>query len=215
MNTINLAFFEDNHSYRNSMSVFIIGDERFNLIGDFSNCLEIKQKLAALNKAPHVVLMDIDMPQKSGIEGVRELKQILPDCQILMLTTFEDEKNIFDAICAGASGYLLKRSQPEDILQACIDVLQGGAPINPIIAKKVLNAFQSIQTSSKAITETLTAKEKEILTCLVNGNSYKMTASKMDISIDTVRSHIKKVYSKLHVNSMNEAVAKAIKHGLV
>ena len=196
------------------LSIFIISDERFCLLADYPDCLTINDNLKSLSAAPRIVLMDIDMPKKSGIEGVKEIKALFPNCDVLMLTSMEDEKNIFDAICAGASGYLLKRTQPDDILNACIDAVNGGAPITPIIAKKVLAAFQSINTVSSKSPDALTPKEKQILSSLVNGNSYKMIAAELDFSIDTVRSHIKKVYSKLHVNSMNEAVAMAIKHGL-
>jgi DNA-binding NarL/FixJ family response regulator len=211
---INIAIFDDNNAFRNSLSIYIISDNRFVFLADYPNALNIASNLNALSIVPEVVLMDIDMPGKTGIEGVKEIKNLYPNCNVLMLTSFEDEKNIFDAICAGASGYLLKRTQPDDILQACIDSVNGGAPITPIIAKKVLAAFQSITTSSNNNIENLTLKEKEVLSSLVNGNSYKMIANHLNMSIDTVRSHIKKIYAKLHVNSMNEAVAKAIKHGL-
>jgi DNA-binding NarL/FixJ family response regulator len=211
---INIIIFDDNNFFRNSLSIFIISDERFSLLADYPDCLTIKDNFKNLSSAPRIVLMDIDMPKKSGIEGVKDIKALFPNCDVLMLTSMEDEKNIFDAICAGASGYLLKRTLPEAILQACIDAVNGGAPITPTIAKKVLAAFQSINTASSKSPESLTPKEKQILSSLVNGNSYKMIAAEHSISIDTVRSHIKKVYTKLHVNSMNEAVAMAIKHGL-
>lgn len=152
------------------------------------------------------------MPGTSGIEGVRLAKQAYPGVHVLMFTVFDDDKKIFDAICAGADGYLLKKTPPEKILEALKDVYNGGAPITPSIARKVLHFFPKAPLQD---TEPLTEKEREVLLQLVNGKSYKQVAAELKISIETVRTHIKHIYSKLHVSSMSQAVAKAINQKIV
>lgn len=157
--------------------------------------------------------MDIDMPGTNGIDGVRLAKAVHPAVNIIMFTVFDDDKKIFDAICAGADGYLLKKTAPEKIIEALRDVYQGGAPVTPSIAKKVLHAFPKKNDESNAAL--LTAKEREILQHLVSGKSYKQVAAATGTGIETIRTHIKRMYSKLHVHSMSQAVAKAIQQRII
>src|SRR6185312_1023189 len=159
---------------------------------------------------PNIVLMDIGLPNISGIEGVRTVKENLEDIQILMFTVFEDDEKIFEAIKAGASGYLLKKSSPEEIIEAVKSLYMGGAPMSASIARKVIESFQHHNTAKKNDYE-LTTRETEILNSLIDGLSYKKLAEKYFISISTVRTHIGHIYEKLHVNSKAQAVAKALK----
>jgi len=157
------------------------------------------------------VLMDIQMPGKDGIEGVKIIKKNFPEIRIIMQTVVEDEERIFASICNGASGYLLKTTTPSRLLQAIVEVYEGGAPMTPAIAGKVLEKFRRQSPPSSGELNDLSIREKEILKCLVEGMSYKMIASSCKISIDTVRFHIRNIYEKLHVSSKSEAVAKALR----
>lgn len=210
---INVLIFEDNPHYREGMMAVIDVTPPFKVAAAFPDCEKLLDRIAAAK--PDIILMDIGMPGLSGIEAVVLIRKHYPDIPILMQTVFEEEDKIFAAICAGASGYLLKNAGPVKLLEAMKEVLEGGAAFTPVIAKKVMNMFQqqSAQSSSEFIE--LSKREKEILQCLVNGMSYKMIADHCDISIETVHSHIKKIYEKLHVHSMSEAVAKAIRNHLV
>jgi len=164
---------------------------------------------------PEIVLMDIDMPGISGIEAVRIIREKFPEVQVMMQTVFEDNEKVFDSICAGASGYLLKNSLSEQIISAIRELKNGGAPMSPGIAKKVIHRFQEQNPYIKGEDFKLTEREKEVLTCLVKGMSYKMIADACFVSVDTVKFHIKKIYEKLHVNSKSEAVVKAMKNKIV
>lgn len=153
--------------------------------------------------------MDIDMPVENGLQGLRNIRAAGNEVNVLMLTVFDDNERVFQAVCYGASGYILKSTRPEKIIEAIFDVHNGGAPMTPSIAKQVLKLFsQPFQQSSDI--QTLTPREHDVLSLLVRGFSYKMAASEMQISIETFRFHIKNIYAKLHVNSKSEAVAKAI-----
>ena len=162
-----------------------------------------------------VVLMDINMPGISGIEAVHIIKEKFPAVQILMQTVFEDNDKIFAAICAGASGYMLKKTTPQKMLEAVEETYQGGAPMSPSVAGKVLQMFRSQSNITKHEFIQLSVREKEILSLLVKGKSYKMIAVECFISTDTVSTHVRHIYEKLHVHSKSEAVAKAIKQKLV
>jgi DNA-binding NarL/FixJ family response regulator len=160
--------------------------------------------------------MDIEMPETNGLQGIRKIREVNNDIKIIVLTVFEDNQNVFDAICGGANGYLLKKSSPLQIVEAIRDVLEGGAPMTPSIANKVLKLLADSNLSVQQKNDYgLTKREKEILHSLVNGNSYKMIAAEQEITIDTVKSHLKKIYQKLQVHSQTEAVAKAIKNKIV
>jgi DNA-binding NarL/FixJ family response regulator len=181
------------------------------LLGAFENPLEVINHVKEYD--PDLLLMDIDMPGMSGIEAVAKVRTIDRNIPILMLTVFDDNQHVFDAICAGASGYLLKKHISAKLFSAIDEVMEGGAPMSPSIARMVLQAMQQKKINDNPYQ--LTPKEKEVLTSLSKGNSYKMIGVEHAISIDTVRSHIKKIYEKLHVHSQTEAVSKAIHEKLV
>jgi DNA-binding NarL/FixJ family response regulator len=167
---------------------------------------------------PDVVMMDIEMPGVNGIEGVRQIKKNFTKINVLMQTSFEDDDKVFNAICAGASGYILKNTMPARILESIVEVYQGGSPMSPSVARKVLGFLQQPQADfakTDVPDYNLSNREKEVLSCLVKGMSYKMIADTCHISYETVRSHMKNIYEKLHVASMTEAVAKAINQRLV
>jgi DNA-binding NarL/FixJ family response regulator len=205
---IKVAIVEDNNMLRNSLGNLISNTEGMTCVVTLSNLSNV---ISEFNRAqPEIVLMDIGLPNISGIEGVRTVKSNLPEVQILMFTVFDDDDKIFEAIRAGAMGYLLKRTPPEEIIEAIRELHGGGAPMSASIARKVIQAFQKPQENSLEEYQ-LTAREKEILFSLVDGLSYKKMAEKYSVSISTVRTHICNVYTKLHVHSKSQAVSKALK----
>jgi DNA-binding NarL/FixJ family response regulator len=187
--------------------------ESFFLAGTYTDARQAVTKIK--KDRPDVVLMDIKMPGISGIQAVRTIKSAFPDLQILMQTVFEDNDKVFAAICAGASGYILKSNSSATLLEAITNVYLGGSPMSPPIARKVLQLFQHQFAHIPQDFQDLTPREKQVLACMVKGQSYKMIADECQISFNTVHTHIKKVYSKLHVNSASEAVAKAIQQRIV
>ncbi|QDA59581.1 response regulator [Hymenobacter jejuensis] len=210
-----VLIYEDNADLRTSLSQLLSGYPGLELAGALGNCMQAETDIARLS--PDVVLMDIDMPGISGIEGLRRIKAVAPKVNVVMLTVFEENDRVFDAICAGADGYLLKKTPPAKLLDAIGEVRAGGAPMTPAIARQVLRLFPKAPpkvVAEDAVTANLSAREQEILSLLVEGYSYKMIAADRGISLDTVRSHIKKIYEKLHVRSMTEAVSKALRQGL-
>jgi DNA-binding NarL/FixJ family response regulator len=208
---IKIILYDDNQALRLSLEALIADEPDFELLASMSNAETVKQDLEQMQ--PDVVLMDIDMPKVNGVDAVRFIRQINQQLPIVMLTVFDDNENIFNAICAGASGYILKRYASEEIPKAIRNVLTGGAPMTGSVARKVLQMVP--QASTEKEVNNLSEKETEILKLLVQGFSYKMIAGETHISIDTVRFHIKKIYDKLHVHSATEAVSKAIKNNLV
>ncbi|GIK59448.1 MAG: DNA-binding response regulator [Ignavibacteriaceae bacterium] len=204
---ISVVIVEDDEQIRKGISALIESADEFVLKGAFADCQTLLSKLDDI--LPDVFIMDISMPGMSGIECVSKIKSIYPAANIVMLTVYEDDAQIFDSLRAGASGYILKRTPLEQILDAIKDVNAGGAPMTPSIAKRVLSFFN--EPDKKTIEYNLTRREKEILQELVNGLSYKKIADTLFISLDTVRSHIKNIYQKLHVSSKSGAVAKALK----
>ena len=207
-----IALCEDNESFRESLTQFIEDTPGFSVTASLSSAQEI---ISIVKKnLPDLILMDVDMPGMTGIQATSLIKSNFPEVQVLILTVYEDEEKIFDAILAGASGYLLKKTPPLKIIEAIKEIREGGASMSSSIVKKVLSYFQ--QTPQQRSNEyTLSQRELSILKCLVNGDSYKMIADNCNISIGTVRSHINNIYKKLHINSKSEAVAKAIKERLV
>jgi DNA-binding NarL/FixJ family response regulator len=204
---IAVVIVEDDEQIREGISTLIKSTDGFILNGAFGDCQALLKNLADIS--PDVFLMDISMPGMSGIECTAKIKSACPEANIIMLTVYEDDTQIFDSLRAGASGYILKRTPLQEIIEAIKDVHSGGAPMTPSIAKRVLNHFNE---AGKKIDEyNLTSREKEILNELINGLSYKKIAEALFISLDTVRSHIKNIYQKLHVSSRSEAVAKVIK----
>ncbi|MBX7052623.1 MAG: response regulator transcription factor [Flavobacteriales bacterium] len=212
---IRVMVYEDNPELRESLQVLINGSVGMTCIATFSGCVNAGEEARILQ--PDVILMDIDMPGMNGIEGVKQVRAIRPETHVIMLTVFDDNERVFEAVCAGASGYLLKRTPDEKIIEAIRDVQTGGAPMTSRIARQVLQLFagQQPKEAGTIIDYQLTKRETEALSWLVKGYSYKMIAENMEVSIDTVRAHIKKIYEKLHVHSMNEAVAKAIRQKIV
>jgi DNA-binding NarL/FixJ family response regulator len=209
---IKIVLYEDNAQLREGLSMLLNGSEGFEVIQAFRNCNNVVAEVEALK--PDIVLMDIDMPGINGIEGLKLIRQKNLLVKVLMLTVFDDNKNVFDAIRNGANGYLLKKTPPAKLLEYIQEAHTGGAPMSSSIATQVLRMFSEVH-SPTGDDYRLSEREKEVLQLLVNGFSYKMIASEMYISIDTVRSHIKKIYEKLHVNSKSEAVAKAFKNKIV
>ena|SRR5258705_7047850 len=207
MSGIKVVIFDDNNSLRDSITMLLQDTADFTLAGSYSHCLDVTENIK--DTKPDVVIMDIDMPGMNGIEGVKLIRKNFPTVQILMLTVFDDEEKVFAAIKAGANGYILKNAQPKNLLHAISEVYNGGAPMTPGIARKVLHQFQTMLPEEEKDYH-LSIREKEVLGLLVNGLSYKMIAGKLNITYDTVRAHMKKIYEKLHVASMTEAVAKAI-----
>lgn len=210
---INVVIFEDNLLLRESLYQLIKGTEGLNCAGAFANCDDIIFNLKKTE--PQVVLMDIQMPGMNGIEGVKMINKHFPEIKVIMQTVVEDDDKIFASICSGASGYLLKNTTPARLLQAIVEVNEGGAPMTPSIAQKVLEKFRRQSPSSTNELNHLSDREKEILECLVQGMSYKMIAAECKISTDTVRHHIRHIYEKLHVHSKSEAVVKAMKGKMV
>jgi DNA-binding NarL/FixJ family response regulator len=202
---------EDNDDYRDSLVAFLDEDPELICCGAFAHANKVVEVVKSCQ--PDVILMDIDMPGKNGIEALKEIKQYFPGVEVMMLTVFEDRANVFEAICSGASGYLLKNSSPELIARSMKEITQGSVPMTPVIARKILQLFQKPVKPDIALQ--LTSQEQQVLKLLVDGLSYKMIAAKLNIVIDTVRFHIKKIYYKLHVHSAPEAVAKAIRENLI
>jgi len=213
MKDIRVCIFEDNTPLRESLFDLVDASEGFVCVGAFANCEDVVSKITPIK--PDVILMDIEMPVVSGIEAVRMVKEKFPEVKILMETIFDDNDKIFHSICNGAEGYILKNTPPEEILDSIKEIYEGGAPMTPAIAVKVLRMFKHNLASEKDDSFRLTTREKEILKCLVDGMSYKMIADSCFISVTTVHGHIKNIYEKLHVHSKSEAVAKAIKGRIV
>ncbi len=209
---INVILYEDNPQLREGLAMLLNGSEGFEVIGAFKNCNNVVSEVDALK--PDVILMDIDMPGTNGIEGLKLIRQMNTNVKILMLTVFDDNKNVFEAVRNGANGYLLKKTPPAKLLEYIQEAHTGGAPMSSSIATQVLKMFSQVHSTVNSDYH-LSEREKQVLQWLVNGYSYKMIAAEMFISIDTVRSHIKKIYEKLHVNSKSEAVAKAFKDKIV
>jgi len=205
---VSILLFEDNRLLRESIEGLIKLQPGFGLCGAYENALAIRDHLAS---GPDLILMDIDMPGMNGIEAVKVVRQQNKAVPIIMLTVFDDNNHVFEALQAGASGYLLKKHISSKLFDAMYEVLDGGAPMSPVIAKMVIDSLQKSPRNDYQ----LTPREHEVLVRLSQGNSYKMIAAASGISIDTVRTHIKKIYEKLHVHSQTEAVSKAIQERLV
>ncbi len=205
---IRIVIYEDNPQLREGLSMLIDAEPGFEVMAAYKNCSNVEEEVEALN--PDLVLMDIDMPLVNGIEGLKLIRKTNSKIKILMLTVFDDNKNVFEAIRSGANGYILKKTLPEKLVEYIKEAQSGGAPMTSSIATQVLNMFSSMNRE-EGEDYNLSDREKQVLQLLVDGYSYKMIAAEMFIAIDTVRSHIKKIYEKLHVNSKSEAVAKACK----
>lgn len=210
---IKVAIFEDNKMLRESLQQLVNNQEDMYCTGAFPDANKLIRNMQMAN--PDVVMMDINMPGISGIEAVQIIKEKFPQVQILMQTVFEENDKIFAAICAGASGYMLKKTVPQKMIEAIRETHLGGAPMTASVAVKVLQMFRSQSATEQKEYIDLSEREKEILTLLVKGKSYKAVASECFISIDTVSTHVRHIYEKLHVHSKSEAVAKAINQKLI
>ena len=215
MSQTNIAIFENNDAYRNSLALYFLECPDIVVSATYSDGKNAAQRIA--DSGAELVLMDIDMPGVNGIEATREIKQHHPATQVLILTVFDENERVFDAICAGADGYILKSSPPHEIVRAIQDCMNGGSPISASIARKVLQLFAhpALRPAATSQLPGLTDKEKLVLQQLVEGDSYKMIAEHLNISLDTVRFHIRNIYQKLHVNSATEAVSLALRRRLL
>jgi DNA-binding NarL/FixJ family response regulator len=210
---IKVAVFEDNKKLRESLEQLINSSATMVCTGAFADANKLIHSIQLSN--PDVVMMDINMPGISGIEAVKTIKEKFPHIRILMQTVFDDNDKIFAAICAGASGYMLKKTTPQKMLEAIYETYLGGAPMTPSVAAQVLQMFRLQSSVEKTEFIDLSEREKEILGLLVKGKSYKGIAAACFISIDTVGTHVRHIYEKLHVHSKSEAVAKAIFQKLI
>ena len=209
---IRVSIYEDNDPLRSSLSHLVMGSGTMELCGAWPDCSSV---LANCRRdKPEVVLMDIDMPGISGIEATALIKSEFPEISILIFTVFNDRNKVFDALRAGASGYLLKKTGAMQIIEAITELFNGGSPMTGEIARMVLDFFSKTLAGPNS-EYALSGREMDVLKCIVNGDSYKMIADSCCISIGTVRSHINSIYKKLHVNSKSEAVIKALKERLV
>ena len=206
---IRIAIVEDNSALRSSLESLFNHTEGMKCVASMNNLLNVVSEIGV--SKPDIVLMDIGLPHISGIEGVRTVKTNYPQVLVLMFTVFEDDDKIFEAIRSGASGYLLKKTPPAEIIEAIRELFYGGAPMRSSIARKVIQSFQKEVGPSPAKYQ-LTARENEILFSLVDGLSYKKIAEKYCVSISTIRTHISSIYNKLHVNSKAQAVARVLKN---
>ena len=206
-----IILYDDNETLGQSLQLMIEEEADMEVLALMPNAETVVEDIKVLK--PDVVLMDIDMPNVNGVEAVRHIRKIYEQMPIIMLTVFEDNENIFNAICAGASGYILKRSATDEIPAAIRNVLTAGAPMTGIVARKVLQMVPGKETKKEEFN--LSVHETTVLQLLVKGYSYKMIALELNVAIDTVRFHIKKIYDKLHVHSATEAVSKALKHKIV
>lgn len=204
-----VAIIEDNARFREELAALIASAKDLELAGSAGSAEEALAKIPAL--APNVVVMDINLPGASGIECTAKLRELLPDVQILMLTVYDDTDSIFRALQAGATGYLLKRAHPRDILNGIREVKEGGAPMSSHIARKVVESFSrpAVVAPADPEMESLTPREREILDLLAEGFLYKEIADKLSVSYSTVQTHVERIYRKLQVHSRSQAVARA------
>ncbi len=205
---ITVSIVEDNDQLRTTLCRLIDREEDLRCLSQFATAEAALENLP--KERPKVVLMDINLPGINGVECVRKLKQVAPEILVVMLTAYEDTENIFNALAAGATGYLLKRAPKAELLEAIREVNQGGSPMTTHIARKVVQSFQKAGASSQP-TENLSAREQEVLDCLSHGFLYKEIAEKLGISYETVHTYIRRIYEKLQVRTRTEAVAKFLR----
>lgn len=212
--SIKVICFDDNKNLLESVAMLFSTTNNIQLLASYNSyhtILEITEE-----KKPDVILMDIDMPPLNGIDAVKRLRTKFPELPVLMLTGFEDDEKVFASLCAGANGYILKNTKMDSLISQVREVFEGGAPMTPIIARKVLNQFAKIQPQKMNDENyNLSNREKEVLQLLVQGKSYKMIADELHVSYETVHSHIRKIYQKLQVNSVGEAVSKTISKNIL
>jgi DNA-binding NarL/FixJ family response regulator len=209
---IGVMIYEDNNSLRETLAGLINFSKGLLLLGEYPRADRVVSQVKEAN--PDVILMDIDLPGVNGIEAVKQVRQLNRQVRIVMLTVFDDNRHVLEAICAGASGYILKKYISDHLLEAIDQVMRGEAPMSPGIARMVIESMHRVVSPTDDVYQ-LTPREKEILGKLSGGSSYKLIAAELSLSIDTVRSHIKNIYGKLQVHSQIEAVNKAAKERLI
>lgn len=212
MKTISVAIYEDNDKLRDVLTLLIGNTENFHVEGSYANCMTVKDE--TLMHRPDVVIMDIDMPGCSGIDGVRIIKEIDVTIKVIMHTVFDDDEKLFACLSNGADGYLLKRDTSVQLISAIREVIDGGAPMSPGIARKVLTAFHKPKEPAGGEYH-ITEREQQVLQLLARGFSYRMIGIEYSISPETVKRHLKNIYQKLHVQCGPEAVAKAIRERII
>ncbi len=213
MENIRIAIFDDNKRFRESLALLFEANPGFDVVGSFPDVLTVLDDVDTC--VPEVVLMDIDMPSVNGISAVKQIREKFPKLPVIMLTSFDEDDKVFQSICAGAMGYLLKNTQPANLIEAVNEVRQGGAPMTPSIARKVMLHFQQQNRPAKGDDYNLSDREKEVLALLVKGLPLKTIGDQLFVSRETVKTHIKNIYSKLHVNCAAEAVAKTLQQKLL
>jgi DNA-binding NarL/FixJ family response regulator len=211
-NEIKVAIIEDQSHIREGLALLIGSSDGYRCTGQFESMEEALENIG--NQLPDVALVDIGLPGMSGIEGIHLLRQRYPDVLLVALTVYADDDRIFEALCAGATGYLLKKTRPERLLDSLKDVMSGGAPMSPEVARRVIALFQSIHPPQQADYH-LTPHESRLLKLFVQGHTYKTAAAELGTSVHTVNFHMRNIYLKLQVHSKSEAVAKALRNHLV
>jgi DNA-binding NarL/FixJ family response regulator len=206
---ITVAIVEDNDKLRATLARMLNRSPGFQCVSDYQNAEDALRELPAA--PPNVVLMDINLPGMNGVECVRQLKAVAPQIQVMMLTVYEDTENIFDALAAGANGYMLKRTPTPELLEAITEVHRGGSPMTMHIARKVVQSFQKAPAAPVPATENLSEREQQVLDLLSHGLMYKEIAEKLGLSYETVHTYIRRIYEKLQVRTRTEAVAKFLR----
>lgn len=210
---INVAIIEDNNIIREGLAALINGTEGYKCVGLYPTSEKFLEQVPTLKM--DVILMDIGLPGMNGIEAIKKAREINPDLNFLMLTVYEESEMVFQALCAGACGYLVKKTPPTRLLEAIKDIYEGGSPMSSQIARQVIIEFQKEKNITASNDYSLSNREKEVLNHLSNGKSYQEIGDQLYISVDTVRHHIRNIYKKLHVHSQSEAVAKAIRKKII
>jgi DNA-binding NarL/FixJ family response regulator len=210
---INVAIIEDNNIIREGLAALINGTEGYKCVGVYPTSEKFLEQIPYVKM--DVILMDIGLPGMNGIEAIKKARELNPDLNFLMLTIYEDSEMVFQALCAGACGYLVKKTPPSRLLEAIRDIYDGGSPMSSQIARQVINEFQKEKDLTSDNEYLLSNREKEVLNHLSNGKSYHEIGDQLFISVDTVRHHIRNIYKKLHVHSQSEAVAKAIRKKII
>jgi DNA-binding NarL/FixJ family response regulator len=209
---IRAAIVEDRREIREGLAVLIGATDGFECTGSYRSMEEALSRIA--QEQPDVALIDIGLPGMSGIEGIRVLTQRHPGIRLLVLSVYDDDERIFEALCAGASGYLLKKTQPARLLESLKEAVAGGAPMSPEVAHRVIEIFRRVRPPAKADYH-LTPHETRILRLMVDGHNYKTAAVELKVSVNTIGFHVKHIYDKLQVHSRTEAVSKALRNGLL
>ena len=209
---IKVAIVEDQREIRECLALLVNGTEGYTCTGSYRSMEEALEKIP--RQLPDVLLSDIGLPGMSGIDGVRRLKELHPGLLVLMLSVYDDDERIFDAMCAGACGYLLKKTPPARLLASLEEVVAGGAPMSPEVARRVIALFREIRPPDRADYH-LTPHETRLLKLFVEGHNYKTAAAELKVSVNTINFHVRSIYDKLQVHSRSEAVAKALLNRLV